>query len=275
MRRNQWPGEPQSKISNWSDNIKQLVLPPELEYFKRHFSGRAMQKTAKGQEKLKFETDYINGELRGRFEWGEHRDKLFDRFYEAQETLNEGYVSEAEAMLKKIIKKDAQFIDAYNTLGFLEMFYKSYEKSLRIFRQAYKIGDKLIPQDFSGKITWSALENRPFLRAMQGLGVTYLETGKFRKADGIFAKMLHYNPNDNQGIRALAIQCNLALKNYSRVLSICHDYPDDTMADTLYGWVLALYSVDKKNEAEEKLNRAIEILPLVAEELTREIHVPV
>ena len=87
--------------------------------------------------------------------------------------------------------------------------------------------------------------------------------------------MLHYNPNDNQGIRSLVIQCNFALNLNSDVLSICDQYPEDTLADTLYGRTLAYYKIGKMEEAEKALREAIKWLLLVAKELIKNKHTPI
>lgn len=266
--------EKSSKISNWYENTEKVYLPPDLEFFKKYYSEKAPKQEEKVYEKLKFEIENFDGEMEGRFIWGQSRNEIFDRFYDADEAIDHGYERKGKSELERIIKEDPQFIDAYNSLGFLEIWYERYDKALKLFQQAYEIGIKLIPKEFLGLIIWGIIDNRPFLRAMQGLGVSHFKAGNLKKANDIFAKMLQYNPNDNQGIRALSIQSNLALEEYSKVLSICNEYPDDTMADTLYGQVLALYKIGKINEAEEKLKRAIEYLPLVAKELIKKEHTP-
>ena len=223
---------------------------------------------------MSFEID-TKHTIEGSFIWGNERDGLFDRFYDAEEALDQGFEKRGKSELKRIIEEDPEFIDAYNSLGFLEIRRRQYDKAVKLLKQAYEVGKKLIPESFTGRIIWGVLDNRPFLRAMHGLGVCYLETGEVRKAKDIFSTMLHYNPNDNQGIRALAIQCNLALDLYSDVLSICAGYPDDTMADTLYGRILAFYRIGKMQEAQKSFEEAITYLPLVAKELIKKQHTPV
>ena len=213
-------------------------------------------------------------DIEGRFEWGDNRVEIYSKFDDAEELLDEGYEAKGKSALKKIIDEDLQFIDAYNSLGFLEMDAGKYNKALTHFQKAFEIGNKLIPTDFTGRIIWGYHDNRPFLMSMHGLGVCHLKLDDVEKANGIFSKILEYNPNDNQGIRALAIQCNLALKRYSDILTICDKYPDDAMADTLYGRVLALYRTGKEREASEALYEAIKYLPIVATELLKKQHKP-
>jgi tetratricopeptide (TPR) repeat protein len=267
-------GGKKSKISKWSALIEKIYLPTDLGFFKEYYSKEMPGKERKVYPKLSFEIDTYDT-VEGRFIWGNERDELFDRFYDAEEALDQGFEKRGKSELKRIIEEDPEFIDAYNSLGFLEMRRHQYDKALKLLKQAYEVGKTLIPDDFTGRLIWGVLDNRPFLRAMHGLGVCYLETGEQKKARDIFSTMLHYNPNDNQGIRALAIQSNLALDLYPDVLSICAKYPDDTIADTLYGCALALHRIGKMQEAETALKEAISYLPLVAKELIKKQHTPV
>lgn len=267
-------GEKTSRIAKWSAGIEKVALPTDLTVFKEYYFKALPDKERKVYPKLSFEFD-TDEPVEGYFEWGDERSELFERFFDAEESLAEGLEKKGKSELKKIIVEDPEFIDAYNSLGFLEMERQQYGKALKLLKQAYEVGKQLIPDEFTGQMIWGFHDNRPFLRAMHGLGVCYLETGEPKRARDIFSTMLHYNPNDNQGVRALAIQSNLALELYSEVLSICAKYSDDTMADTLYGRALALYRTGKLQEAERALKEAIKYLPLVAKELIKKQHTPV
>jgi len=271
-----WGGDKKSRVSKWNDKIDKVNLPTDLKFFKEHYSEPIPVKEQRASLcNLEFVVDDLYDDLEGRFEWGEDRAEIFQRFYDAEEMISDGYEVKGKSALKKISAEDPQFIDAHNSLGYLEMNGDNYSKALTIFQKALNIGNKLIPRDFFGKIIWGFHDNRPFLRSMHGLGVCYLKTGDMAKASDIFSKMIDYNPNDNQGIRALAIECYLAFKRYPEVLSICNKFPDDAMADTLYGKVLALYRTGKEQEASKALEEAIKYLPLVAKELAKKQHIPV
>lgn len=220
-------------------------------------------------DKLKFKVDKYDGEQYGSFIWGKGRDKVFDQFYNAIEISDpDKYLSE----LDTIIKEDPEFIDAYNSIGWFEIDIKNYGSAFAVFSEAYEIGRKLIPSDFKGKILWAELDNRPFLRTMHGLGLTYLFLQEWERASDIFVKLLNYNPNDNQGVRAMAIHSYLAQGKFKKVLSICKNFPEDVLPDTLYGVVLANYRLDKIQQAEKALKDAIKFSPKVARELTKKSH---
>ena len=107
---------------------------------------------------------------------------------------------------------------------------------------------------------------------MQGLGLAYLFMREWEKASQIFSKMLNYNPEDNQGIRALIIQSYLAMGKFKDVLKINKLFPEDILPDTLYGAVLANHRLDKIDEAKKALKTAIVYSPNVAKELIKKNH---
>jgi len=123
-------------------------------------------------------------------------------------------------------------------------------------------------------LPWPIIDNRPFLRAYHALGLEYLERGEVEQALEIFNTILALNPGDNQGVRALVVDCNLRLNRPGDVLAVCNEYSGDGMEQVVYGRVLALYQLGRKAEAERALRQAIEQLPLVAKELVKERHTP-
>ncbi|MBT9149613.1 MAG: hypothetical protein DDT27_01335 [Dehalococcoidia bacterium] len=99
-----------------------------------------------------------------------------------------------------------------------------------------------------------------------------MEQGKVENALAIFTNILSLNPNDNQGVRSLAINCNFMLKRPWEVLGISQQYLEDIMPEVIYGRVLALYQLGLKSEAETELSKAVDYLPLVAKELIKKRH---
>ncbi len=80
------------------------------------------------------------------------------------------------------------------------------------------------------------------------------------------------NPNDNQGVRAMAIEALFKLGRFEDALEIAEKYPNDIMSETLYGRALALFKLGQRQEATVALQEAIEYLPLVAKELLKTKH---
>lgn len=216
-------------------------------------------------DKLKF----INTPMGGEFDWGDNRAELFDRFYDAEESPDREI---AESEFKMIIREDPEFIDAYNSLGWMALEESDNEKAKFYFTTAFETGNALIPENFTGEIIWANIDNRPFLRALHNMGLLYLITKKFDKALKYFEKNLEYNRNDNQGVRTNAIQCYMALNKYQNILKINSSYPNDTLPETMYGKVYALFNLRKTKEAEKALEEALQYLPLVAQELVAKNH---
>lgn len=197
------------------------------------------------------------------------------KFYDASELMDVGEYKKAETLLRSIIKAYPNHIDAIHHLALIMKRGRGYAEGFELTKKAVELGRSAFPKSFViGKdlLPWSILENRPFLRACHGLGLFYMEDGKFDKAFSIFNEILAMNPNDNQGIRALAIQCSFALKMPEGVLKICDKYSDDSMPDTLYGRALALFQVGKKEEAKAALKDAVKLRPKVAIELVKTKH---
>jgi hypothetical protein len=80
------------------------------------------------------------------------------------------------------------------------------------------------------------------------------------------------NPNDNQGNRALAVECNFQLGNPAAVLGICERYPNDALEQLVYGRALALFQLCRVPQAGKALRQAVRFYPLIAEELLKPRH---
>jgi tetratricopeptide (TPR) repeat protein len=138
-----------------------------------------------------------------------------------------------------------------------------------------EIGRQSLPEEFvmgEDRLVWGWLENRPFLRACQGLGLALFDTGRIEAAHLIFNQLLAMNPNDEQGVRASAIESAFALSRPREVLRICNKYRGDCLADSLYGRPLAFFQLGREVQAEKALISAIALLPLIARELLKKRH---
>lgn len=95
---------------------------------------------------------------------------------------------------------------------------------------------------------WGMLETRPFMRAMMQLADGYRQMGKghFDKAIEIFEEMLELNPNDNQGVRYILLDCYLAKKLYQQAGEIIEQFNDDFMA--VFNWARVLYAYGTEGE---------------------------
>ncbi len=183
--------------------------------------------------------------------------------------------AEMERQLRELLHEAPNFIDVYHHLAMLlNQRGKSQEAQL-LWQQAVNIGMQCFIEQFSSagnKLEWGWLENRPFLRSYHSLGLQYMENGNTEMALSIFKTILSLNPGDNQGVRALVVDCCLKLKMYKDVLAVCKDSQADHMAETIYGRVLALVALKQLVKAEKAFRQAVAVLPLVAAEIVKARH---
>lgn len=212
------------------------------------------------------------------FEYPRLTEREWDRFYDILDLWNSGTrgnISKSERHYRRLLREYPEFIDVYHQLAILLDETDRSQEAFLLWEKAANLGLSCIPQNFSiGKdlLPWGFLGNRPFLRVYKAFGLALMERGKHENALDIFTNILSLNPNDNQGVRALAIDRNFMLKRPWEVMGISQHYPQDIMPEVLYGRVLALYQLGLKAEAEIELSTAVEYLPLVTKELLKKRH---
>jgi len=114
-----------------------------------------------------------------------------------------------------------------------------------------------------GCLPWLVTENRPLLRILVREVVsayTEDENGGLIRAQ----QLLELNPGDNHGFRRDLINQHLVAGADEKALAMTERYPDDIMAEILYGRVLALYRLGRREEAEAAASTAKQRLPRVA-----------
>lgn len=105
--------------------------------------------------------------------------------------------------LKALVERHPTSIDVLAHLGFALFDQGKPKLALEACRKGYSIGLAAIPSDFDGTIEWGWLENRPFLRAAQGVVLSHKKLGQGREAIALMEQLLRWNPDDNQGFRFL------------------------------------------------------------------------
>jgi len=108
----------------------------------------------------------------------------------------------AHRMLMTLLAADLRCLDAHAHLGNF-LFDHSPEKAIRHYEVGVRIGALSLGEGFNGVLHWGHINNRPFLRCMQGYGLCLSRLGRHKEAEEIFTPMLWLNPTDNQGIRFL------------------------------------------------------------------------
>jgi tetratricopeptide (TPR) repeat protein len=122
-----------------------------------------------------------------------------DPVFEAADSIDP---SRRYDILTKLWEEFPQCIDALahiaNPYVSSKFFYRNAENC---YRAAIAIAEKNLPPDFDGITLWSCLENRPYLRALQGYCILLWRLGRFAEAEELACKVLRRNPPDNQGVR--------------------------------------------------------------------------
>jgi tetratricopeptide (TPR) repeat protein len=209
------------------------------------------------------------------FEFPRLDDRSDDMLNTAIEEFESGNLKNAETDFRLLIEGFPEFLDAYHHLALLLDETEGYIEAKELLSTAVKIGKNSFPKSFKigrHRLPWGILENRQFLRPYHAWALKLLECKDTIVALEAFKDILSMNPNDNQGVRSLTIDCFFRLAQPAEVLSICKRFPNDTMEEVLYGRPLALFQLGKKEEARVALLRAIELSPHIAKELSRKIH---
>jgi hypothetical protein len=134
---------------------------------------------------------------------GEDIDDPFDDPITRSNDLKDiGDQIEAEKLLMGLCESDLRCLDAHAHLGNL-VFERRPEDAIPHYEVGVRIGELSLGDDFDGVLLWGHIDNRPFLRCMQGYGLCLWRMAQFDDASRVFDRMLWLNPSDNQGVRFL------------------------------------------------------------------------
>jgi hypothetical protein len=123
-----------------------------------------------------------------------------DPILESNDHLAAGDRSGARELLMKLLAQDLRCLDAHAHLGNLD-FEHFPAQALRHYDVGVGIGFLSLGSRFEDVLSWGLVDNRPFLRCLNGLGLCCWRLGRTREAAAIFRKMLWLSPSDNQGAR--------------------------------------------------------------------------
>jgi hypothetical protein len=123
-----------------------------------------------------------------------------DPIIEASDLASGGRRREARQLLMQLLAVDLRCLDAHAHLGNMR-FDRAPAHALRHYEVGVRIGELSLGDGFEGVLAWGCLDNRPFLRAMHGYGLSLWRLRRHGDAVRVFERMLWMNPGDNQGIR--------------------------------------------------------------------------
>lgn len=201
--------------------------------------------------------------------------EVYDEFLEIMEYIDTESHIYGINRLEKIVLKYPEFIEAWVSLG---LAYKSINETLKCFmclNAAVNIGKSSLPRRFNFKkhtIEWIFSDNRPFLRALHSLGLIYQDLRYYANALEIYEYIFNINPNDNQGIRELIIECYLGTYEYSKLLDFYNSIDDYALTGMTISYVLALIAIGKFDQAKDIITCSWKAYKLIWLEILKKTH---
>jgi hypothetical protein len=133
---------------------------------------------------------------------GNDPDTMDDPILEAIERADAGDRAGSRRLLRSLIRADPRCLDAHAHLGWLA-FEHSAKRALLHYQTGVAIGERSLPDGFSGALPWDLIDNRPFLRCLHGLGLCHWRLGRHEPAAVVFETLLWLDPTDDQGASEL------------------------------------------------------------------------
>lgn len=123
-----------------------------------------------------------------------------DPIIEAVERSEAGDRKGARELLMKLLEQDLRCLDAHAHLG-----NQAFEHWPKVAHRHYELGVAIgalsLGDGFDGVLPWGLVDNRPFLRCLNGLGLCAWRLGDRRAATVTFERLLGLDPTDEQGAR--------------------------------------------------------------------------
>ena len=129
-------------------------------------------------------------------------DPFSDPITESNDLTEADDDSGAYKVLMDLCQSDLRCLDAHAHLGNF-IFDSQPQVAIRYYEVGVRIGELPLGDGFEGVLPWGLIDNRPFLRCMQGYGLCLWRLGRLDDAERVFDWMLWLNPTDNQGMRFL------------------------------------------------------------------------
>ena len=109
-----------------------------------------------------------------------------DPVADAAELHRAGADRQATRILESLLAKDERCIDAWVHLANIAFDAKGPKAAVDLYDRAVAIGEQSLPTGFDGVLPWGLIDNRPFLRALHGLGLCAWRQRRWDDAGQIF-----------------------------------------------------------------------------------------
>jgi tetratricopeptide (TPR) repeat protein len=138
-----------------------------------------------------------------------------DPISEAADLHSAGAHAEARRILGSLIEADERCIDAWVHLGNIAFDVKGPKDAFELYDTAVAIGEQSLPASFNGVLPRGLIDNRPFHRALHGLGLCAWRQRRWDDAEAIFTNLLWIDGAQTWD----ALECLLAVRERQRWLS--------------------------------------------------------
>lgn len=204
------------KISSWRIDAAALQLQPlELYQIGTWESARSIateqgvrtdvRTIAATESRMVFEMQQI---LPGR----DLDDLVYDPIIEANDLRDAQEFTEARSLLAGLLESDLRCLDAHAHLGSMCFDWEA-QRALHHFEVGVGIGKLTVDESFVGLLPWFKLNNRPFLRCLNGYGLCLWRSGRWEEAQKTFETMLDLDPEDALDARS-SLQLVVARENW-------------------------------------------------------------
>jgi tetratricopeptide (TPR) repeat protein len=131
------------------------------------------------------------------------RFKVNEMYWVFLESMESEDINKSIKALKKMIKTDPDFFDAYITLHEYYLYDKEPKKALDILTKGYERAMDLVLDrgQFPDKLSWLFMENRHIIRMIFNYATTMWVVANKKEALRLFNLLLKSNPDDNIGAR--------------------------------------------------------------------------
>ncbi|WP_415750904.1 tetratricopeptide repeat protein, partial [Escherichia coli] len=143
--------------------------------------------------------------------------------YDTDEISETSYINK----LRRLAQREPDFIDIHAHLAYAFLEQNTPRKALNAALKGLTVGNRLIPEGFSGNIIWMHPDNQPFLRALYAAMLANVHLQRHQAAVMLIEKMLAYNPEDNQGARWLLGPELLRAGDHEQALSVLTEHSDE------------------------------------------------
>jgi tetratricopeptide (TPR) repeat protein len=103
---------------------------------------------------------------------------------------------EATRILKGLISQDERCVDAWVHLGNIALDANRPKAALDLYDTAVAIAEQSLPPGFNGVLPRGLVDNRPFLRALHGLGLCAWRQRRWEDAEAIFTNLVWIDGGD-------------------------------------------------------------------------------